>query len=149
MNENLPLDFVIAGSGNLPVKIQNIISAKSNIIFLGYIDEVENFWNEIDILVVPIDFGAGSNIKIAEGLMYGKKIIATKFATKGFENFVEKKLIEIANNQFEWITRIKNNIKNKSDIDFEAKQTEAQKTFNLQQWNTDLLDAVRLSENLK
>jgi len=146
MIENLPLEFVIAGSGNLPVKIQNIVSAKSNIILFGYIDEVTKFWNEIDVLVVPIDFGAGSNIKIAEGLMYGKKIIASRFATKGFENFVEKNLIEIANNQFEWITRIKNNIKNKSNIDFEAIQAEAQKTFNLQHWNNNLLNAVRLKK---
>lgn len=141
-NENLPLEFVIAGSGNLPIKVQNVISANANIIFLGYINEVEFFWNEIDVLVVPVEFGAGSNIKIAEGLMYGKKIIATKFATKGFEKFVKKNLIEIANSQFEWIISIKNNIKNKNDIDFEAIQIEAQKTFNLQQWETNLLDAV-------
>jgi len=146
LTENLPLEFVIAGSGNLPIKIQNIISANSNIIFLGYIDEVEKFWNEIDVLVVPIKFGAGSNIKIAEGLMYGKKIIATKFSTKGFENFVEKKLIEIANNQSEWITHIKNNIKNKNDIDFEAIQTEAKKTFNLEHWNNNLLNTVSLQK---
>jgi len=148
MNEKVPLEFVIAGSGNLPVKIENIISTNCNINFLGYIDEIEKFWDEIDVLIVPIKFGAGSNIKIAEGLMYGKKIIATKFATKGFESFVEKNLIEIANNQLEWITRIKNNIKNKSNIDFEAIQAEAQITFNLPQWNADVLNAVAFTENL-
>jgi hypothetical protein len=146
MNENLSLEFVIAGSGNLPVKIQNIICNNSNIIFLGYVDEVEKFWNEIDVLVVPIEFGAGSNIKIAEGLMYGKKIIATKFAAKGFENFVEKRLIEIANNQFEWIKSIHNNIKNKGVDSFDEIQIEVQKTFNLQQWNTNLVNAMRLIE---
>jgi len=148
MNESLRLEFVIAGSGTMPVKIQNIISASSNIIFLGYIAEVENFWNKIDVLVVPIDFGAGSNIKIAEGLMFGKIIIATKFASKGFENFVEKRLIQIANNNFDWITLIKSITEKQSEINFEAIQIEAQKTFNLQQWNTNLLNAVRFTENL-
>jgi hypothetical protein len=115
-------------------------------VFTEDLDEVEKFWNEIDVLVVPIEFGAGSNIKIAEGLMYGKKIIATKFAAKGFENFVEKRLIEIANNQFEWIKSIHNNIKNKGVDSFDEIQIEVQKTFNLQQWNTNLVNAMRLIE---
>ena len=44
---------------------------------LGRIDDVEQFYDQIDIVINPVEFGTGLKIKNAESLRYGKLLITT------------------------------------------------------------------------
>lgn len=50
-------------------------------------DELAGLIQESDILLLPITSGGGSNLKTAEAILSGKKVIATSFAFRGFEEY--------------------------------------------------------------
>lgn len=53
---------------------------------LGHVDEVEQFYDQIDVVINPVEFGTGLKIKNAESLRYGKLLITT---TNGFDGMPE------------------------------------------------------------
>ena len=48
-----------------------------NVKLLGRIENVEDFYGEIDLVINPVQFGTGLKIKNAESLRYGKLLITT------------------------------------------------------------------------
>ncbi|EHJ9212333.1 glycosyltransferase family 4 protein [Salmonella enterica] len=77
--------FYICGKGFEKYKTLE----SSNISVSGYIESLDNFYNDIDIMIFPIYSGAGMKVKIAESLMYNKLIIATPFALIGYEKIID------------------------------------------------------------
>jgi len=55
--------------------------------------------NESDIILLPILNGGGSNLKTAEAIISGKKIVATKYAFRGYERYLLLPNIYIANSE--------------------------------------------------
>jgi len=55
--------------------------------------------NESDIILLPILNGGGSNLKTAEAIISGKKIVATKYAFRGYERYLSLPNIYIANSE--------------------------------------------------
>jgi hypothetical protein len=51
-----------------------------------------------EVILLPINSGGGSNLKTAEAILSGKKIVATKFAFRGFEDYLDLPNIYIAKN---------------------------------------------------
>jgi len=51
---------------------------------LGYVDRLEDFYDQIDCAVVPMQFSTGLKIKTAEALAFGKPLIALDHAFEGF-----------------------------------------------------------------
>lgn len=49
-------------------------------------DNLTSFYEDADLVVVPIFEGGGMKVKVAEALMYGKVVLASKEATQGYEN---------------------------------------------------------------
>ena len=49
----------------------------SNVRLLGRVDRVEDFYDSIDLVINPVQFGTGLKIKNAESLRYGKLLITT------------------------------------------------------------------------
>lgn len=49
-------------------------------------DNLEPYYNDADLVVVPIFEGSGMKVKVAEALMYGKNILAADEAMNGYEN---------------------------------------------------------------
>lgn len=60
-----------------------------NVTVSGYVDSLDDFYSSIDVMVFPIFTGAGMKVKIAESLMYNKKIIASPFALIGYEKIID------------------------------------------------------------
>jgi len=50
----------------------------------------------VDVILLPIIKGGGSNLKTAEAILSGKKIVATSFAFRGYEQFLKLPNIWIA-----------------------------------------------------
>lgn len=52
--------------------------------FLGYVDQTEDFYAQVDCVVVPMRFSTGLKIKTAEALSFAKPVIALAHAFEGF-----------------------------------------------------------------
>lgn len=134
MQDEIDAQFIIAGSGDCPACLLNTISSSKKIDFLGFVERADDFWKKVDVLIVPVNEGGGTNIKIAEALMYGKKVIASIFSARGFEKFLEEgELIAVKKNK-DWRILIKQfiDVKEINSVKISAK---AQKTFDVVTWN--------------
>ncbi|NEX02304.1 Glycosyl transferases group 1 [Pseudobutyrivibrio sp. NOR37] len=59
--------------------------SRENVIVEGYVENVEDYYYHIPIVVMPLLYGAGMKLKTAEAMMYGKCIIASDEALQGYE----------------------------------------------------------------
>ena len=89
--------YYLAGSDN-EIKDKNIIN-------LGFVKNLKDFFNQIDILITPIFAGSGSRIKILEALGFGKKIISSKVGAEGIN--LKTDLISICETPQNYVDEIK------------------------------------------
>jgi hypothetical protein len=59
-------------------------------------DQLTGLIDTADLIILPIISGGGSNLKTAEAILSGKKIVATSFAFRGFEEYLSLPNIYIA-----------------------------------------------------
>lgn len=112
--------FFIAGKNNKKeidwlIK-QSPLKNKNCILNLGFVDNITDFFQLIDILITPIFSGSGSRIKILESLSYGIPIISTSTGIEGIN--IKNKIIKIATSPNEFvlaIKQIKKNLTNNTD----------------------------------
>lgn len=82
--------------------------------FIDYKPEHATFWNRVfpagrindelltgllevtDVILLPITEGGGSNLKTAEAILSGKKVVATTYAFRAFEQYINLPNIYIA-----------------------------------------------------
>lgn len=101
--------YFIAGDNNRE-DIKTIINHSEiknnkNIVNLGKVKEVEEFYKRIDVLVVPIFSGSGTRIKITESLSFGIPVISTTIGAEGQK--IEATYLKIANSDKEFMEEIK------------------------------------------
>lgn len=72
------IEIVIAGQ-----ICNHITKQASNITLLGLIDELEDFYRIVDVVINPLTFGTGQKIKSVEALSFGLPIISTKVGFEG------------------------------------------------------------------
>jgi glycosyltransferase involved in cell wall biosynthesis len=90
--QNVPYQIKIAG--NNPE-----ISKHKRILWLGYLPNVRDFYNQIDVLVAPIFAGSGSRVKLLEGLSFGKPVITTSVGAEGLD--IHSPYLQIISPKFE------------------------------------------------
>lgn len=74
---NLRLDVV----GNVCSRL----STKSpSVNLVGRVEEIDEFYDNVDVVVAPLMFSTGIKIKVGEALSYGKAVVATK---NGFDGY--------------------------------------------------------------
>ncbi|MGB6065364.1 MAG: glycosyltransferase family 4 protein [Desulfomonilaceae bacterium] len=61
---------------------------------LGWVDRVQDFYSQCRIVICPIMYGAGCNIKLLEAMTLGKPIVATGRAISGMNVNRDRLLIE-------------------------------------------------------
>ncbi len=59
-----------------------------NVVFTGFVGELEPYLQMSDILIAPLRVGAGTKTKILEYLSYEKPIVTTPIGIEGLENIV-------------------------------------------------------------
>jgi glycosyltransferase involved in cell wall biosynthesis len=71
---------------------------------VGFLEEdiLTGFIASCDVVLLPITSGGGSNLKTAEALLSGKKIVATDYAFRGFEAYLRLPNIWRANEKSEF-----------------------------------------------
>lgn len=55
----------------------------------GRVEKISDFYEQVDLIIAPLDFSTGMKIKVAEALSFGKPVVATKNAFEGFQVFHE------------------------------------------------------------
>ncbi|MDD5759579.1 MAG: glycosyltransferase family 4 protein [Desulfobulbaceae bacterium] len=69
----------------------------------GFVPDLSEIWNGIDLMIQPITCGAGINIKVAEALYNRMPMVATPLALRGIP-LVEDKAVVIMADARDWIT---------------------------------------------
>lgn len=105
IKNKINFQFYLAGNNN------NITN--KDIINLGFVKNIKDFFKTIDILITPIVAGSGSRIKILEALGFGKKIISSPIGAEGIE--IPTKLISICNTPQDYVNKINQFSKEKVD----------------------------------
>lgn len=54
--------------------------------FRGIIPDIKDIYSECDLMIVPITFGTGINVKMVEALAYGVPMISTECGIKGVDS---------------------------------------------------------------
>lgn len=57
----------------------------TNVKVVGSVDDLEEFYYTYPVMVMPIQYGAGMKVKMAEAMMYNKIVLATDEALEGYE----------------------------------------------------------------
>lgn len=75
----------IVGKG-LPFYLKDRWTKVPGIQLLGFVPDLEPEYKEARAVIVPIYQGGGTNIKVLEALAYGKAVVMSVHACRGFEN---------------------------------------------------------------
>jgi polysaccharide biosynthesis protein PslH len=96
------------GSGLFQKEYKN----NPKVVFKGYVKNLNIWYKKSLFIISPIFYGSGMKTKIAESLMYGKKILGTKESFVGYETF-QKKIGKLCNNKDDFIKTINSYTKKK------------------------------------
>ncbi len=73
---------------------------------VGAVDQLGHWYRNAKVVIAPIFDGSGMKTKVAEALMYGKRIIGTREAFSGYEDIAEQ-VGWVCNTKEEFITAIR------------------------------------------
>ena len=82
VTSKIPIKLKIIGKDFEKVKEE---LTRDNVEVIGTVDNLDDYYINADFVVSPLLDGAGMKVKIAEALMYGKTIFATKESFEGYE----------------------------------------------------------------
>ena len=83
---NIPVYIV----GNGFDELFNELSIPKKVIVVGAVDNLNDWYHNSKFVIAPIFDGSGMKTKVAEALMFGKKVIGTKEAFVGYEDELQK-----------------------------------------------------------
>ncbi len=72
--------FIIAGRG-MPLEFFHI--TRPNVIIVENVENGKAFYQQHELMIVPLWSGSGLRIKIIEGMAYGKAIVSTSIGAEG------------------------------------------------------------------
>lgn len=75
--------LIVAGSGMEQLKDK--YSEVNNLTLRGFVDSLNDLYEEADVVVLPIRSGSGMKVKMAEAMMFGKNVLASDVALEGYE----------------------------------------------------------------
>jgi glycosyltransferase involved in cell wall biosynthesis len=84
----IDLPVYIVGRGFETLRAELEVPGK--VIVVGAVDCLADWYHRAQFVIAPIFDGSGMKTKVAEALMYGKKIVGTPEAFSGYENVVEQ-----------------------------------------------------------
>ena len=81
----LEIELVIGGSISQRVAQKFVDENSANVRLLGFVDDITEFYNAVDVVINPVEFGTGLKIKSVEGLAFGKPLLTTPAGVVGVE----------------------------------------------------------------
>ena len=90
--------------------------AVSGVEVMGFVEDIECIYEKAYAVVAPINSGAGTCIKVIEGVVYGKKTFATPFAARGMsEDCIRDLGIDIFRDAKEFVRKFSDWVQIESD----------------------------------
>lgn len=86
--QRLPVKTVIVGKGF--EQHRDRLQSPDKVVVIGKVDLLEPWYRHALLVVAPIFDGSGMKTKVAEALMYGKRIAGTNEAFSGYEDLIQK-----------------------------------------------------------
>lgn len=109
----------------------------------GFVADLEPFYDGSSLVIVPVRQGAGTHIKILEAMTYGKSIVLTEFAARGFSDVLKhKENVWIASDDAAFTQGI---IRLLTDYQFNQKMGEAAANSLGDQYSIDTFNKVVLN----
>ncbi len=105
--QNIKVNIV----GELPRR--NIFPKQEGVKFLGYQKNLDQFWKEAKVFIVPIRYGSGLRIKILKAMSWGLPVISTYDGAEGLEVKNGKEII-LVKNEKDYINKIELLLNNKN-----------------------------------
>jgi glycosyltransferase involved in cell wall biosynthesis len=101
LKENLKYKIIIAGK-NLPERFNQLLEWKNkNVIYLGFVDDIDRYTIASDILLNTVTSGGGIKTKVVEALGMSTTVISTESGASGIKKEIcGEKLILIKD--FQW-----------------------------------------------
>lgn len=62
------------------------LETRRNVVVVGEVDDLSAWYRDAQFVIAPIFDGSGMKTKVAEALMYGKKVVGTPEAFSGYED---------------------------------------------------------------
>lgn len=84
---NINAKLIMVGKGMDALKEEINVD---NVEVHGFVEDLDSYYYNSDLVVAPIFDGGGMKVKIAEALMYGKTIVGTTEAFEGYDLDIEK-----------------------------------------------------------
>ena len=82
----IDIPVVIVGKGFETIRTELEIPGK--VIVIGEVDSLSDWYRRCWFVIAPIFDGSGMKTKVAEALMYGKKVVGTPEAFSGYEDII-------------------------------------------------------------
>lgn len=77
--------FQIIGSGTPSIELVGLIKNTPNVEYIGFVESLESYYENSDIVVIPILTGSGTRLKALEAMSYQSAIISTTKGVEGLE----------------------------------------------------------------
>lgn len=84
--EKYPMIKLRIAGGGLDASYKSHWSTIRGVELLGFVDNLEDFYRSIDVVVAPMVMGSGTCIKVLEALSVGRAVIATEQGLRGIAN---------------------------------------------------------------
>jgi polysaccharide biosynthesis protein PslH len=93
--------IIICGKG-LPEELNSLKSyADKNIIYAGFVDDIDTYFKGADLFLNPVQSGGGIKTKMVEAIGYGTTVISTETGASGIDKAAAgNKLITVADNNW-------------------------------------------------
>ena len=79
------IQFVLIGK-NLKTEIDKLhLAIPSNVLIFDYVESLSQYFLNASAFISPLFYGSGMKVKLAEALMYGKKILGTPLSFWGYD----------------------------------------------------------------
>jgi glycosyltransferase involved in cell wall biosynthesis len=93
--------IIICGK-RLPVELNDLKAwADKNIIYAGFVDDIETYFKGSDLFLNPVQSGGGIKTKMVESIAFGTAVIATETAATGIHREIcGKKLVVVPDNDW-------------------------------------------------
>jgi glycosyltransferase involved in cell wall biosynthesis len=93
--------IIICGK-RLPAELDNLQSYRDrNIIFAGFVDDIETYFKAADIFLNPVQSGGGIKTKMVEAIGYGATVVATETGATGISRAVcGNKIVVVKDNDW-------------------------------------------------
>ena len=97
-NNNFKYKIIICGK-SLPESYNNLVDYKSkNIIYAGFVDDINTFYKAADIFINPVMDGGGIKTKIVEALGFNVSLVTTQSGAIGIPPSITGSKMKLINN---------------------------------------------------